>query len=207
MQALLLEVGVAVVLFATTNVDDIFVLLGFYSDPKFRSKQIIAGQYVGIGALFAISVLASLTALVIPTPYIGLLGFAPIGIGIMKAWQLRKGSANAEEELEEHEVKPGAGNILAVALVTMANGGDNLSIYTPIFATRSPLEIATVGAVFAVMTAIWLGLASWMTHHRTIGAPIRKYGARAVPFVLIALGVYILYESGTLGLLGIGHAA
>jgi cadmium resistance protein CadD (predicted permease) len=34
-----------------------------------------------------------------------------------------------------------------------------------------------------------------------LGAPIRRYGHRVVPFVLIALGVLVLYEAGSFGLL------
>ena len=103
--------------------------------------------------------------------------------------------------MQDHGASGGRGNALAVAAVTIANGGDNISIYTPLFATRPALDIAVIGLVFAVMTAVWLGVAHWLTSHRTIGAPIRRYGQRVVPFVLIALGVLILHEAGTVELL------
>ena len=70
-----------------------------------------------------------------------------------------------------------------------------------LFATRTIYEIAVIGLVFAAMTAAWLGAASFLTHHPTIGAPIRRYGHRVVPFVLVALGMLILYEAKTLQLL------
>ncbi len=34
----------------STNVDDIFVLIGFFADPKFRARDIVIGQYAGITA-------------------------------------------------------------------------------------------------------------------------------------------------------------
>ena len=71
-------IGITVVLFVSTNVDDVFVLLGFFSDPKFRPRQVVAGQYAGILALFSVSVAASLLSLVVPPAYIGLLGVAPV---------------------------------------------------------------------------------------------------------------------------------
>jgi cadmium resistance protein CadD (predicted permease) len=193
--------GVAVVMFVSTNVDDIFVLLGFFSDPKFRARQIVIGQYLGIAVLFAVSVLASLISLVIPATYIGLLGLAPIFIGLKKLWELWKGT-DTDDDPENHEkASAGHGNIVAVALVTMANGGDNISIYTPIFATRSIYEIATIAVIFAFLTAMWIGSAHYLVNHRTIGAPIRRYGNRVVPFVLVALGILILHEAGTIELL------
>jgi hypothetical protein len=69
--------GLAIALFASTNVDDVFVLVGFFADPKFRARDIVIGQYAGITALFGVSVVASLLSLVIPRAYLGLLGIAP----------------------------------------------------------------------------------------------------------------------------------
>lgn len=194
--------GLAVVLFASTNVDDVFVLLGFFSDPKFRARQIGLGQYLGIGVLYGASVLASMVSLVLPQAYVGLLGLAPIAIGLRKAWGLRVDRGGADAPAGGHSAaSAGRGNVLTVAMVTVANGGDNLSIYTPLFATRSAPDIALIGVVFAIMTMAWLQVAHWLTNHRTLGAPIRRYGGRLVPFVLIALGVEILHDAGTFGLL------
>lgn len=193
--------SLSVVLFGSTNIDDIFVLLGFFADPRFRTRQIVVGQYLGIGALYGASVAASLLSLVVPSAYIGLLGLAPIGIGLKRLRDRRAGAMN-EEAPAGQAVAPAAwGQAMTVAAVTVANGGDNISIYTPLFATRSGRDVAVVGAVFAVLTAVWLVFAHWLTHHPTLGAPIRRYGHRLVPFVLIALGVLILHDAGTIALL------
>ena len=198
MEHYLALVGIAVVLFASTNIDDIFVLLGFFSDPKFAFRHIAWGQYLGIAGLYGVSVVASLISLVIPAVYIGLLGLLPIAIGIKKAADLRK-DVDADDAGEIAEPGRSAyGNVLAVAAVTAANGGDNISIYTPMFATRSAVEIAVIGLVFIVMTLAWLVIAHWLTNHRSLGVPIRRYGYRVIPFVLVALGGLILYEAGTI---------
>ncbi|WP_347262002.1 cadmium resistance transporter, partial [Rudaea sp.] len=180
------------------NVDDVFVLLGFFSDPKFKAQQVVWGQYVGIGTLYVASVVASSIALAVAPAYVGLLGLVPIVIGLKKVSELRRGAEASEEELEDHaKASTGHGNIVAVAAVTMANGADNISIYTPLFAPRSGYDIAVLGVVFAIMTMAWIVAAHWLTHHRAIGAPIRRYGHRVVPFVLIALGVLILHDADT----------
>ncbi|NTG50197.1 quaternary ammonium transporter [Agrobacterium rhizogenes] len=193
--------GLAVVLFASTNIDDIFVLLGFFVDPKFRTRQIVIGQYLGIAALCGVSLLASMISLVIPAGYIGLLGLAPIFLGLKKLWEWRKGSEIDDYPEDHGGASLGHGKIAAVAMVTIANGGDNISIYTPLFATRTMGEIAVIAVVFTVLTALWLSAAHFLINHPRIGAPIRRYGHRVVPFVLVALGMLILYEAGTIRLL------
>ncbi len=82
--------GLAIALFASTNVDDVFVLVGFFADPKFHARDIVIGQYAGITALFGVSVVASLLSLVIPRAYLGLLGIAPILIGAKTASAIKQ---------------------------------------------------------------------------------------------------------------------
>lgn len=193
---MLATAGLAVGVFASTNIDDIFLLLGFFADKRFRPWHVVAGQFLGIGSLFVASAIASLASLFVAPAVIGLLGFAPIAIGLKKLWGLRRA-----EEVDELSQSSSHGNIMTVASVTAANGGDNISIYTPLFAIRSPSDVAVMGVVFAAMTGVWLVAAHWLTRHRQLGAPIRKYSHRVVPFVLIALGCYILVEARSYSLL------
>jgi len=192
--------GLAIALFASTNVDDMFVLVGFFADPKFRPRDIVTGQYAGITALFALGLVGSLLALVISRAYIGLLGVVAIGVGAKKLFDLYRNRELTERGLEH----PDAGRhtrVATVAVLTLANGADNLGIYMPAFAIRSRLEIGMIAAIFAVMTGLWCFFAHWIVHHPTFGEPIRRYGQRAAPLVLIAIGVSIMYDAGSFGLL------
>ena len=68
-------VGIGISAFIATNIDDIFsILMFFFSNSTFEKGQVIAGQYLGIGLLVAISTLGALLSLVIPQYFIGLLG-------------------------------------------------------------------------------------------------------------------------------------
>ncbi len=91
------------------------------------------------------------------------------------------------------------GSIAGVALVTIANGGDNNGIYIPAFAIRSGSEIGVIAMVFAALTALWCMLAHWMVNHRRFGAPLRRHGHLFAPLILTGLGVLILHHAGTIG--------
>jgi cadmium resistance protein CadD (predicted permease) len=45
------------------------------------------------------------------------------------------------------------------------------------------------------MTGLWCLLARTLVHHPTIGAPIRHYGNPIAAFVLIGVGILVMYES------------
>lgn len=201
MPSLLPLIGLAVLVFISTNLDDIFVLLGLFADPRFHRRAIIAGQLLGIAALYAICVLSSLIALVLPPLWIGVLGVLPLALGCHNLLALRH-AAQADEVTSLPQGGAGHwGRGLQVALVTLANGGDNIGVYTPVFAMRSGLEIAVFGLVFAVMTAVWCLLAQWLVQHRTLGQPLRRHGRWLTPLVLILLGLSILHEAGSVQLL------
>src|SRR5258708_25982377 len=84
-------VGVGVVLFLSKVIDDLFVLLGFFALARFRARNVVIGQYLGIGALVVVSVIGSLISLVLAPAYVGLLGVLPMLIGIQKLFHLPRG--------------------------------------------------------------------------------------------------------------------
>jgi cadmium resistance protein CadD (predicted permease) len=138
---------------------------------------------------------------VISKAAIGLLGFVPMLMGVKKIYDLWRDRKKPEDKLSPSYPQGSHSLVWSVALVTMANGGDNIGIYIPLFATRSGYEIAVIGLVFAAMTALWCFLAGWLVKHPALGPPLSRYGHRVVPFVLIGLGFLILLEAGSFKLL------
>jgi cadmium resistance protein CadD (predicted permease) len=147
-------IGIGASAFAATNIDDIVVLMVFFSSATFHARNIVIGQYLGIGSLIAISAFGSLLALVVPTYIIGLMGLVPIIIGVKKLYEMRSNKDRIKEEedekelskkkklLQEQEKKIGIRHhphlsFLTVAAVTISNGGDNIGIYAPLFASYS----------------------------------------------------------------------
>lgn len=199
MTSLVSDLGIGIVVFASTNIDDIFLLAAFFADPRLRHRSIVVGQYLGIGALVLVSALAALLALALPDGWVALLGIVPLLLGLSKLLALRTDTVGREGGSEEHRIQDQEHNaerrlrsqVLAVASVTVANGGDNIGAYVPLFATA--LEaIATYALTFAVMTGVWCALGYLLVNNKILGGAIRRYGHVVLPVVLIALGVYIL---------------
>jgi cadmium resistance protein CadD (predicted permease) len=91
-QAMIGVIVTAFVSFISTNIDDIFILMIFFSQTgnKFKKRHIIIGQYLGIMTLLFISILGSIGLNLIPQQYIGLLGIIPILLGIKEWLKYRK---------------------------------------------------------------------------------------------------------------------
>jgi len=201
MNSLVALTGWAVVLFASTNIDDVFVLVGFFADQRMRTRDIVLGQYAGFAFLFCVSLAASLLSLVIPRAYFGLLGVVPILIGGKKFLDLNRKRDETESDLTRRTAAGGGRRVVTVTMVTIANGGDNIGIYTPAFAIHSGREIGLIALVFVLMTTLWCLSANAMVNHPRLGSPVRRIARRFTPIVFIALGLVILYQSGSFGLL------
>jgi cadmium resistance protein CadD (predicted permease) len=196
MTSLVALLGLAVVLFLSTNVDDLVVLIAFFANARFRARDVVAGQYAGVAVLFIVSVAGALLTLAIPKAYLGLLGIFPILVGIRKLLELR--DDHAEGDPTKAVTTGSYGNIAGVALVTVANGGDNIGVYIPSFAVHSGGQVATIAVVFVAMTALLCLLAHGMVNHPRLGAPLRRYGHIFAPLVLIALGIVIIHDAGSI---------
>jgi cadmium resistance transport/sequestration family protein len=190
---LLGTVVVGVGLFAGTNVDDLVVLtvlfLAAHADGRPRPWQIWAGQYAGIGLLVLVSVLAALGLAIVPDRWVGLLGLVPVALGV-------RGLISAIRGRDDGEPPVVAGGVVPVAGITIANGADNIAVYTPAFRTLGVTGTAVVVAVFAVLVAVWCAAAAWLGSHRRVIAVVERHGHWLVPLVFIAIGVVIIAESG-----------
>lgn len=196
---LLSVIGVSAAVYASTNIDDLLILGVFFANPRVHVGSVVAGRFIGLAALVLVSGTAALLALAIPGEWIALLGLVPLALGLRLLPALfRPGNDQGSDEgscaTGGDTGVPGYGfaaQALSVAGVTLANGGDNLGVYIPLFAA-SPSAIATYVAVFAVMTLIWCLLGYLVVNNPLIGLRIRRYGHILLPVVLITLGLYIL---------------
>jgi len=190
-------VGIGIGAFAATDIDDLFVLMLFFSQPKFTPSQVILGQYLGIGLLIALSALAAFIALIVPPFVIGMMGLLPLAIGIKKLLELiKKEDDYAPKSLDNINKRTTYLRFLTVAAVTFSNGGDNIGVYVPLFARSSTIgEVAILALVFLVITGVWCALGYYLVRHRPLAKRFSLIGRILLPFVLIGLGIFILVDA------------
>ena len=204
MNELLTAISTGMTAFTATNLDDILILLLFFSQVNavFRRRHIVFGQYLGFTALVFASLPGFFGRLIFPPDWIGMLGLLPIAIGLSRLLNPETDDSEAEAELEQSEnsfftsfLSP---QTYSVAAVTVANGGDNIGIYVPLFASNTLESLAVILAVFFAMVGVWCYAAYRLIQMRAIADTLTRYGNQLVPFVLIGLGIAILVKSGTL---------
>ena len=192
----------ALVLFVATNIDHLALLALWFVHGQNRpgtTARICAGQYVGFGVIMAVTVvLSAVSGLVIPQEYLRFLGLIPLALGIKAAIGEIRERLSAEEDDDEDEgeaqLKGKKVSVGAVALVTMANGGDEVAAYLPVFALSTWWQIALFCAVFLALAGVLLALARFITGRMGLAEVLERFEAIIFPSVLILLGVLILAD-------------
>lgn len=183
--------------FAGTNVDDLIVLTVLFLTSRAhgtpRPWQIVAGQYTGIGVLVAVAAAAALGLVILPDQWVGLLGLVPVALGVRGLVRARRAGRDARRSPVV------ATGLVSTAGVTIANGADNIAVYTPVFRTLGVAGSLLTVAVFAGLVAVWCAAGAWLGSHRRVVAAVGSAGHWLVPLVFVAIGAVIVAQSGVLG--------
>jgi cadmium resistance protein CadD (predicted permease) len=169
------------------------VLTIFFAQRGCNRRQVVLGQLAGIYAISAVSYTAAMLALAIPHRWIPWLGIFPLVIGLR--WLFRSAATKGD-------ATPAPSPWWVVAGVTMANGGDNLAVYIPACAMQTGTQRVITGAAFLPLTLLWCGIACAAGQHPAWGPLISRICNRAAPFVLIALGLWIVAHDPMFKLIG-----
>ena len=91
---------------------------------------------------------------------------------------------------------------MTAALVTLGSGGDNLAVYIPLFRTTTVPEGLLVAVVFALLDVALCLVARTVGRHPATLGHLERGGAWVTPVVYLAIGVVVLWRSGTLARIG-----
>lgn len=207
-------------LFALTNVDDLLLLAMYFGRSAGEARagrRIVAGQYLGFGALLVIIGSVAYGATFLPESVLPYLGLLPLAIGLKEAreaWRERRGDEDDDEHRndeprndDEHaaaqgrrEDKSSGPGMTRVAIVTFVNGGDDIGAYVPVFVKAGAAGIAVYVAVFLVLVGVWCVAGRLLASHPAVVRGLDRWGDILEPLVLIALGLFILIQGGAFGL-------
>lgn len=183
----------AAVAFVGTTIDDLIILAALFMARRASGRPgaatIIAGQYVGFTAILGTALLAATGLRILPDRWVGLLGLVPIGFGVWGLWRLRGSEENARPPL--------ASTATRIAMITFANGADNISVFTPLFRSLHPTGSLLITALFLALIALWCALGALLGSHGAVVAAVGRISHWLVPVTFLAVGALVLVTSAT----------
>jgi cadmium resistance protein CadD (predicted permease) len=192
-------VAQAVGMFAVTNVDDLLLLALFFGQAaghRGGAWRVVVGQYLGFGATLALSIAGALAVGLLPGPVIAYLGLLPLALGLRAAWAAWRSRGVPDTEAARTVRGPG---VLAVVAVTLANGGDNIGVYVPVFATAGTGGLVVFVVVFLVLVGVWCAAGRLFATRPLVARVLSRWGHVLLPVVLVGIGLLILVEGHAFG--------
>jgi cadmium resistance protein CadD (predicted permease) len=147
-------------------------------------------------------VLAAVGLSFLPESVLAYLGLIPLAIGVKEGVEVWRERGGDDDDENEDAVPPrssalGAGRI---AGVTFANGGDNVGVYVPVFATAGIGGTVVYAVVFTLLVGVLCVVGRAVAGRPVVARALDRWGHVLLPVVLVALGVVILVEGGAFGL-------
>ena len=186
-------------LFAVTSVDDIVILSLFFAQGAGQhgsARKVVAGQYLAFTVILAVTVALTFGASFLPKEALPYLGLVPIGIGLWEALKIWRHRGDSGEEAGTVQSGPG---VLKVASTTLANCGDNIGVYVPVFTNVGASETIAYCVVFLVLVGVWCAAGRFIATRPVIARPLSRWGHILLPVVLIIIGLIILIQGGAFG--------
>lgn len=216
MDSLISTLALGAAIATATTFDDNLYLTLFFSrvNRRFRPRHIVVGEFLGFSVLVLISLSGVLLSRMVDTFLIGLLGFLPLGIGLHALLTHRDAGDEARETAAcSRPLPPQApdqrreglrlwrtlrdAGTYRVAGVTIANGGNNIAIYIPLFASSSLPQLLLILLICYGAIGLWCFSGWLLLRQPQLAGLLCQRVSRIAPFVLIWLGVSILLRNGT----------
>jgi cadmium resistance protein CadD (predicted permease) len=178
---MLLLLAAATAAFVATNLDGLVLLTVLFATPKMRWQTVVAGQYLGLASLVAISAVAAAGLVVVPKRWVGLAGVIPLALGVRALLQ--------QDGTPPTTTPP---NLAGVVGLIVANGADNVAVYTPVFRHLGPGASLFYALIFAVLSAALCVIAAWLARRRLIAQTVARWSHVIIPVVFIVIGAALL---------------
>jgi cadmium resistance protein CadD (predicted permease) len=202
--------GAAVAL--ATTFDDNIYLTSFFGrvSHTFRPRHVVVGEFLGLTVLISISLIGFFVGMIVSDMWVGLLGVLPIMIGINQLMSKEDDDSNNEviEEVEKIHTEVGRPRLKQslwstirdpkthrVTAVHISNGGNNIAVYIPLFASSSLPSLGVILTMCYTTIGFWCFCSYNLTRFPGISVFVARYGRKIAPFVLIYLGLSIIIKS------------
>lgn len=194
MPEILQIVPLAASAYLATNMDNFVLLAAMLAHAPHDKKRVLGGFAISVLSALAISFLVALSADVVPTRYLGLLGVIPLAMGALGLFRLVTREQRHPTWLERPS---GRSVVPATALTLIGNSGDTVIVVSALLAdTRSEADLAII--LSCITAAGFLAaVAAHAVSHPRLEQRILRLAPILTPLILIAVGLYILANTAT----------
>lgn len=183
--------GLVALAFASTNLDNLLLLVSWQVGGGIATSRLFGGYVLGMAGVLILAVVLGLVGYLFPVEYLGYLGIVPIIVGL-RLLALRRGEVS-----EAPRVGIAGVSAAGVAATQLSNGVDTVLVFAPLLADSLVEFDLAIVVLFVVMIVLWFLLAGLLSRHLARLTVVSAAERWIAPVVMIVVGVYILTNTAT----------
>jgi len=193
----LMLVGLVATSFVATNLDNLLLLVVLLGANAKRRSAVLLGYICSAIAVIFASALGVALGSMIGAGLIGYLGIIPLLLGCHMLYKSWTGGHAVHEEIELLSNGTEPRIWLSTFILLFSNSGDSVAVFLPLLAESGRSAILIIVCSYLAMALLWAGLSYTISGQRSLALRIEQRAEKIVPWIMIAVGIYILTDTAT----------
>ena len=158
------------------------------------------GFVAAVILVIAVSSVGILIGTLLSPSLVGYLGFGPLLIGIYILYQQLRSTENKSTAVISAMGAPSKVWLTTVVLM-FSNSADSIAVLLPLLAESGSMPTLLIVSIYLLTSILWCAISIKIASNAGLAKRINDRGEKLVPWVMIAVGIYVLSNTGTDSLL------
>ena len=186
--------------FAVTNLDNLIILVFLLGQSPNARQHVLMGFVAAVILVIAVSSVGILIGTLLSPSLVGYLGFGPLLIGIYILYQQLRSIENKSTAVISAMGAPSKVWLTTVVLM-FSNSADSIAVLLPLLAESGSMPTLLIVSIYLLTSILWCAISIKIASNAGLAKRINDRGEKLVPWVMIAVGIYVLSNTGTDSLL------
>lgn len=186
--------------FAVTNLDNLIILVFLLGQSPNARQHVLMGFVAAVILVIAVSSVGILIGTLLSPSLVGYLGFGPLLIGIYILYQQLRSTENKSTAVISAMGAPSRVWLTTVVLM-FSNSADSIAVLLPLLAESGSMPTLLIVSIYLLTSILWCAISIKIASNAGLAKRINDRGEKLVPWVMIAVGIYVLSNTGTDSLL------
>ncbi len=187
--------------FLATNIDFTLILTIVFAEiDHTQDRFVYFGNLTAMTIIIATALIMTFFVHFLPEEWmLGLLGLVPLYMGLKAFAELAlPPKKQHHESLSTIGEQKGNQLLRTILFMCLATSGDNVGIYVSLLAGKNKVEWILIFGLFMALTLLSLISAKRLAEMPVLSKEVQKHQRVIIPFLLVALGFFIMKDSGLL---------
>jgi len=189
--------GLVIGSFVATNIDNLLILVILLGANYRRRSAVLLGFIGSATVVICVSALGIAVESVVGANFIGYLGVVPLLLGLHMFYQPRAGKHVDDEKYESPTNSTEPKIWLSTFVLLFSNSGDSVAVFLPLLAESGRSALPVIVAAYLLTALAWAGLSYAISGQQDLARRIEYRAEKIVPWIMIAVGSYILMDTAT----------